>query len=112
MKLTVVALGALSIVGGAAVAAKVDANTNPDTANYGTPPGAALKRDGSLSATGKTATPTQDSAVTVSPGRTDTITTTTTDSSAPAAAANVTTTSDAPVSAPVEPALAPRPDRN
>ena len=54
MKLTAAALGALSIAGGVAVAqgtsASSDNDARSDTANYGTPPGAALKRAGSLSA--------------------------------------------------------------
>jgi hypothetical protein len=54
-RLAAVALGAMSIAAGVAVAqanAGTEATMNPDTANYGTPPGAALKRDGSLSASG------------------------------------------------------------
>lgn len=54
MKLTAAALGAASIAGGVAVAqstSTTDPNdARPDTANYGTPPGAPLKRDGSLRA--------------------------------------------------------------
>ena len=55
-KLTALALTAASIAGGVAVAQDTssantkDKYTNSDTANYGTPPGAALKRDGSLRA--------------------------------------------------------------
>ena len=53
MKLTAAALGALSIAGGVAVAQGTSTSSandaRSDTANYGTPPGAALKRDGSLS---------------------------------------------------------------
>lgn len=52
MKLTAVALGALGIAGGAAVAqgsSNATTDARSDTANYGTPPGAPLKRDGSLS---------------------------------------------------------------
>lgn len=52
-KLTAAALGAMSIAGGVAVAQSANDNPNDgraQTANYGTPPGAPLKRDGSLSA--------------------------------------------------------------
>ncbi len=51
-KLAAVALGALSIAGGIAVAQdnSTSNDARSDTANYGTPPGAPLKRDGSLSA--------------------------------------------------------------
>ena len=53
-KLTAAALGAMSIAGGVAVA-QAPSSTDPNdgrsaTANYGTPPGAPLKRDGSLNA--------------------------------------------------------------
>ena len=54
-RLAAVALGAMGIAAGVAVAqanAGTEATMNPDTANYGTPTGAPLKRDGSLSASG------------------------------------------------------------
>jgi len=53
--LAALALGGAGIAAGIAVAqpnAGTEATMNPDTANYGTPPGAPLKRDGSLSASG------------------------------------------------------------
>ncbi|MCK9685030.1 hypothetical protein [Scleromatobacter humisilvae] len=100
-KLAAVALGAMSIAGGVAVAQ----STSPDdgraaTANYGTPPGAPLKRDGSLRAD-PTPAP-----VTSAPMDTSSTTTTTTQSTTwnnPPAAAPV----DA---APVAAAPAPAPD--
>ncbi len=53
-KLTALALTAAGIAGGVAVAQTTSPATDEDgraqTANYGTPPGAPLKRDGSLSA--------------------------------------------------------------
>ncbi len=57
-KLAAAALGALSIAGGIAVAQDNSTNNDArsDTANYGTPPGAPLKRDGSLSADPKPTT--------------------------------------------------------
>ena len=113
MKLTVVTIGALSIAGGAAFAAKVDANTNPDTANYGTPPGAALKRDGSLSSTGKTAVP-APRAATTDMSTTRTVTDTSViNNAATAGSTTMEPAAVAPAPAPAPaPALAPRPDRN
>ena len=119
MKLTAAALGAASIAGGVAVAqdtSSKDPYANSDTANYGTPPGAPLKRDGSLRAD-PTAPVVTDSAAT------DTSTTTTTTSSTtwnnppaatPAPAAPVADTSTAPTdTAPaVDTTPAPRADRN
>jgi len=58
-KLTLAALGAASLAGGVALAQNAQPGSqsgaqgqpiNPETANYGTPAGAPLKRDGSLSA--------------------------------------------------------------
>ena len=116
MKLAAAALGAASIAGGVAVAqdaSSKDPYAHPDTANYGTPPGAPLKRDGSLRADPK-------AAPLASPAATDTSTTTTTSTTtsvAPAADTSSSTmttdTSAAPVAAPpVEATPAPRRDRN
>ena len=91
-KLTAAALGALSIAGGVAVAQSASSDDGrAQTANYGTPPGAPLKRDGSLSADPVVKAP-------VTSAATDSSSTTTTTSSttwnkppaaAPAAAAPV-----------------------
>jgi len=120
MKLTAVALSAASIAGGVAVAqdtSSKDPYANPDTANYGTPPGAPLKRDGSLRADPKAPVVTDSAA-------TDSSTTTTTTSSttwnnppaadpAPAPAAPVADTSTTTDTAPaVDTTPAPRADRN
>ena len=114
LKLTALALGAAGIIGGAALAqttldpARKD---NPDTANYSITPGSNLKRDSSLSSTPR-ATPL------VSNSANDTSMTTTTQTTtavtAPLADAPVaTTTTEAPVAAPVEQAMPPaRADRN
>ena len=98
-KLTAVALGALSIAGGVAVAQ----STSPDdgrakTANYGTPPGAPLKRDGSLSADPKAVTPTMSTPADTS--STTTTTTSTTNWNNPPAAAATTETPVAAAPAP------------
>ena len=119
MKLTAVALSAASIAGGVAVAqdtSSKDPYANPDTANYGTPPGAPLKRDGSLRADPKAPVVT-DSAATDSSTTTTTTTSTTWNNppaAAPAPAAPVadttaTTTDAAPA---VDTTPAPRTDRN
>ena len=84
-KLAAVAIAAVSIAGGVAVAQ----STSPDdgrtaTANYGTPPGAPLKRDGSLSADPTPAPVT--SAATDSSSTTTTTTQSTTWNNPPAAA--------------------------
>ncbi len=117
MKLTATALGALSIAGGVAVAqgssTASDNDARSETANYGTPPGAPLKRDGSLSADPKPTTTTTISA----PVTTETTSTTTTTT---AAAPAVDTSSAAPVitpapanSAPIaDTSMQPRADRN
>jgi len=89
-QLAAVALGAMSIAAGVAVAqanAGTESTMNPDTANYGTPPGAPLKRDGSLSASG-VATGT----VTDNTSSTSSTTTTTSSSSMPASNESSTTT--------------------
>ena len=118
MKLTATALGALSIAGGVAVAqgssTASDNDARSDTANYGTPPGAPLKRDGSLSADPK---PTTTTTTISAPVTTDTTSTTTTTT---AAAPAVDTSSAAPVitpapanSAPIaDTSMQPRADRN
>jgi len=122
MKLTAAALGAASIAGGVAMAQDMsskDPYANPDTANYGTPPGAPLKRDGSLHADPTPPVATDSAA-------TDTSTTTTTTSSttwnnppaaAPAPAAPVapvadTSTAPTDTASAVDTTPAPRPDRN
>jgi len=118
MKLTAVALSAASIAGGVAVAqdtSSKDPYANPDTANYGTPPGAPLKRDGSLRADPKAPVVTDSAA-------TDSSTTTTTTSSTtwnnppaadPAPASPVADTSTPTDTAPaVDTTPAPRADRN
>jgi hypothetical protein len=93
-KLTAAALGAMSIAGGVALAQAPSAEDPNDgrtaTANYGTPPGAPLKRDGSLSADPvvKTTTPAATVGDTSSTTRT---TTTTTNYDNPPAAAPVVT---------------------
>jgi len=119
MKLTAAALGAASIAGGVAVAqdtSSKDPYANPDTANYGTPPGAPLKRDGSLRADPKAPVVT-DSAATDSSTTTTTTTSTTWNNppaAAPAPAAPVADTSTAATdTAPaVDTTPAPRADRN
>jgi len=107
-KLAAAALGALSIAGGVAIAQDSSTNSDArsDTANFGTPPGAPLKRDGSLGADPKLTTTMS------APATTDTTSTTTTttaapvaDTSSPAPAAD-TSTSNAGAS------LQPRADRN
>jgi cytoskeletal protein RodZ len=111
-KLAVAALGAAGVAGGVALAQETqstysskDPNADPNSANYGTPPGAPLKRDGSLRAD-------QASAPMASPATTDssssTTTTTTTTSTTPAA-------EPAPAATPAAPAdisPPPRADRN
>ena len=113
MKLTAAALGALSIAGGVAVAQ--DSSTSADdgraqTANYGTPPGAPLKRDGSLSAD---PTPT----TTITPVAADTTSTTTSSTTTTVAAPVADTPSPAPAVVDTSPTIAdaapqPRADRN
>jgi len=79
MKLAAVALGAVSIAGGFAVAGTATSDPNDgraDTANYGTPPGAPLKRDGSLSADPKATVPATSATDTSSTTRTTTTSTT------------------------------------
>ncbi len=113
-KLAAAALGALSIAGGVAVAqdtSNKDPYAHPDTANYGTPPGAPLKRDGSLRADPTPVAP-ATSAMT-----TDTSSTTTTTSSTTAAPAVTDTSTASPpaadTAAPVaDTSLQPRADRN
>jgi hypothetical protein len=89
-KLTAAALGAMSIAGGVALAQAPSAENPNDgrtaTANYGTPPGAPLKRDGSLSADPVVTTPAATVGDTSSTTRT---TTTTTNWNNPPAAAPV-----------------------
>ena len=84
-KLTAAALGAMSIAGGVALAQAPSAEDPNDgrtaTANYGTPPGAPLKRDGSLSADPVVTTPAATVGDTSSTTRT-----TTTSTPSPAAA--------------------------
>ena len=88
-KLAGVAIGAVSVVAVVAVAqpnASTESTMNPATANYGTPPGAPLKRDGSLSADPVVTTPAATVGDTSSTTRT---TTTTTNWNNPPAAAPV-----------------------
>ena len=100
-KLAAVALAAMSIAGGVAVAQSTSSDDGrAATANYGTPPGAPLKRDGSLSAD-PTPAP-MNSAATDSSSTTTTTTQSTTWNNPPAAAP----VADAPVAA----APAPAPD--
>ncbi len=105
MKLTAAALGALSIAGGVAVA-QDSSTSNEDgraqTANYGTPPGAPLKRDGSLSADPTPVTTITPVAADTTSTTTSSTTTTTvaapaadTPAPAPAAVDTSTTTADA-----------------
>jgi hypothetical protein len=107
-KLAAAALGALSIAGGVAIAQDSSTNSDArsDTANFGTPPGAPLKRDGSLGADPKLTTTMS------APATTDTTSSTSTttaapvaDTSSPAPAADAST-SNAGAS------LQPRADRN
>ncbi len=116
MKLAAAALSIASIAGGVAVA-QTSASDNDDarsqTANYGTPPGAPLKRDGSLSADPKPV-------ITTAPVAADSMTTTTTETtSVTTPAAPVVDTAPAPVvdatpvaTAPADTTLQPRADRN
>ena len=118
MKLTAAALGAMSIAGGVAVAqdsSSKDPYAHPDTANYGTPPGAPLKRDGSLRAD-PTPTPVASPVATDSSTTTTTTSTTSTttpDTPAPSPAP-VADTAPAPAVASTAPdtSLQPRADRN
>ena len=117
MKLTAAALGALSIAGGVAVAQTSTSNDNDarsQTANYGTPPGAPLKRDGSLSADPKPTT-TISAPMATDPSTTTYNTTTVTTPAAPvvatpAPAPAVDNSAMAP--APADTSLQPRADRN
>jgi len=109
-KLAAAALGALSIAGGVAIAQDSSTNSDArsDTANFGTPPGAPLKRDGSLGADPKLTTTMSAPATTDTTSSTSTTTTTAApvaDTSSPAPAANAST-SNAGAS------LQPRADRN
>jgi len=121
-KLTALAITAAGIAGGVAVAQDTssantkDKYTNSDTANYGTPPGAPLKRDGSLRAD-PTAPAVTDSAAVDSSSTTTTTTSTTSwnadQAAAPApvaAAPAADTSSDTTSTADATPA--PRADRN
>ena len=116
MKLTAAALGALGIAGGVAVAQGTSTSSDDarsETANYGTPPGAPLKRDGSLSADPKPTT-------TISaPVATDSTTTTTYSTTTTAAAPVADTSRPAAVTTPAatstrsaHTSLQPRADRN
>ena len=94
MKLTAAALATLSIAGGVAVAQSASPDDGrAQTANYGTPPGAPLKRDGSLSAD-PTPAPVTPAATDMSSSNTTTTTSTTTWNNPPAA-----TPTPAPVAA-------------
>ena len=102
-KLTAAALGAMSIAGGVALAQAPSAENPNDgrtaTANYGTPPGAPLKRDGSLNADPVVKTPAAPMADTSS---TTTTTTSTTNWNSPPAAAPVAAEPVAATPAPVD----------
>jgi hypothetical protein len=107
-KLSAVAIAVCGIAGGVAVAQQntgTESTMNPATANYGTPPGAPLKRDGSLSASGVATGTVDNSAMSTTTTSTDTST-----SAAPAPAVVDNSTTDN--SASTEPAPAPRADRN
>jgi hypothetical protein len=109
-KLAAAALGALSIAGGVAVA-QTSSTSNDDarsqTANYGTPPGAPLKRDGSLSADPK------PTATISAPAATDTTSTTTSSTTAAPLADTSTAAPVADSAAPAADAMPqPRADRN
>ena len=116
-KLTVAALSAAGIAGGVAVAQTTPAAPNTidgraDTANYGTPPGAPLKRDGSLSADPKAATTDAPMATST----TSTTTTATTDTTVATPAADTSSTMAEPADTSAAPVVdatpAPRADRN
>ena len=121
-KLAVAALGAASIAGGVALAQETqstnsskDPNADPATANYGTPPGAPLKRDGSLHADG---TPEPMASPLATDSASTTTTTSTTTSATPAIEpAPVATAAPEPAmadtaAAPADTSLQPRADRN
>jgi hypothetical protein len=115
-KLAAAALGALSIAGGVAVAQDNSTNNDArsDTANYGTPPGAPLKRDGSLSAD-PTPTATMSAPVTTdttSSGTTTTTTTTNTTTAAPVADTSSTAPAADASTSNAGASLQPRADRN
>ena len=108
IKLAAVALSAAGIAGGVAVAQTTNTNDEDgraQTANYGTPPGAPLKRDGSLSADPKPA------ATVAAPMANDTSTSTTmapaadTSSASPAPAADTSSSAS-------DTSMQPRADRN
>ncbi len=107
MKLAAAALSIASIAGGVAVAQDASP-ANPDgraqTANYGTPPGAPLKRDGSLSADPKPV-------IATAPVATDSSTTTTNTTSVTTPAAPVVDATPV-ATAPADTSLQPRADRN
>jgi hypothetical protein len=115
-KLAAAALGALSIAGGVAVAQDNSTNNDArsDTANYGTPPGAPLKRDGSLSADPKpTATMSAPATTdTTSSGTTTTTTTTNTTTAAPVADTSSTAPAADASTSNAGASLQPRADRN
>jgi len=121
-KLAGVAIGAVSVIAAVAVAqpnAGTESTMNPDTANYGTPAGAPLKRDGSLSASG-VATGTVDTTQAPATASTTTTTSSMQTSTTPAAPAPVAAPSDQSTAASTtetntaatSPALTPRADRN
>ncbi len=115
MKLTAAALGAMGIAGGVAVAqdtSSKDPYAHPDTANYGTPPGAPLKRDGSLRAD-PTPAPVASPMATDTSSTTTTTTSNTTSNSTPAPAAEPAAAhTSAVATAPADTSLHPRADRN
>jgi hypothetical protein len=116
-KLTAVALSAMSIAGGVAVAqTAMDPKQadNPATANYSISPGSNLKRDASLSGPDKPANATSQSSTDTS--RTWNSTTTTTTEAAPVAPAEPAPVAAAPVAdtstTVADSTPAPRADRN
>ena len=117
-KLAGVAIGAVSIVAVVAVAQPntgTESTMNPATANYGTPPGAPLKRDGSLSASGVatgTVDTTQAPATSSTSTSSSTETTTTTAAPAPAPATSEQAATSSTTDTSAKPALTPRADRN
>ena len=118
-KLTAVALTAMSIAGGVAVAQTAmdpKQSDNPDTANYSISPGSNLKRDASLSAPDKKPADVTSQSATDTSRTWSSTTTTSTTAAAPVAPAEPAPVAAAPVedtsTTVADSAPAPRADRN